>query len=164
MTKREREDKEDIYGLLFAHLEKSFKEKNVWEIMKPQLRQYRKYLLCMHQISYFDEKVLVPYGGIAGGSKVVIYGAGVLGQKIHRYLMRKKEISIVLWLDQKYEIYREKGLSVDAPNEILKVPEYDFILIANTVQSTAETIRHYLVDNGIDDRKILWFSEEFRRA
>lgn len=164
MTKREREDKEDIYGLLFAHLEKSFKEKNVWEIMKPQLRQYRKYLLCMHQISYFDEKVLAPYGGIAGGSKVVIYGAGVLGQKIHRYLMRKKEISIVLWLDQKYEIYREKGLAVDAPNEILKVPEYDFILIANTVQSTAETIRHYLVDNGIDDRKILWFSEEFRRA
>lgn len=164
MTKKEREDKEDIYGLLFAHLEKAFKNKNVWEIMKPQLRQYRKYLLFMHQISYFDEKVLVPYGGIAAGSKVVIYGAGVLGQKIHRYLMRKKEICIVLWLDQKYEIYREKGLAVDAPNEILKVPEYDFILIANTVQSTAETIRHNLVDNGIDDRKILWFSEEFRKA
>ncbi len=164
MTKKEREDKEDIYGLLFAHLGKVFKEKNVWEVMEPQLRQYRKYLLFMHQISYFDEKVLVPYGGIAAGSKVVIYGAGVLGQKIHRYLMRKKEIRIVLWLDQKYEIYREKGLAVDAPNEILKVPEYDFILIANTVQSTAETIRRYLVDNGIDDRKILWFSEEFRKA
>lgn len=163
MTKKEREDKEDIYGLLFAHLKKAFKEKNVWEIMEPQLRQYRKYLLFMHKISYFDEKVLVPYGGIMPGSRVIIYGAGVLGEKIHRYLMRKKEIRIVLWIDQKYEIYREKGFAVDAPEEILKAPEHDFILIANTVQSVAETIRQYLVDNGIDDRKILWFSEEFRR-
>ena len=162
ITKKEQENKEDIYGLLFAHLEKAFKDKNVWKIMEPQLQQYRKYMLFMHQISYFDEKILVPYGGIAPGSKVVIYGAGVLGQKMHRYLMRKKEISIVLWTDQKYEIYREKGFAVDAPSEILKVPEYDFVLIANTIQSIAEAIRKYLVDNGIDDRKILWFSEEFR--
>ncbi len=164
MTKKEREEKEDIYGLLFAHLEKACKENQVWHILEPQLQQYRKYLLFLYQISYFDERVLVPYGGIAPGSKVILYGAGVLGQKMHSYLMRKKEISIVLWTDQKYEIYREKGLVVDDPKEILKVPEYDFVLIANTVQSTAEMIRRYLVDKGVENRKILWFSEDFRRV
>lgn len=161
MTKKVQENKKDIYGLLFGHLEKAFKENHVWQIMEPQLCQYRKYLLFMHQISYFDEKVLLPFGGIAAGSKVVIYGAGVLGQKMHRYLMGKKEISIVLWIDQKYEVYREKGFAVDAPDEILKISDYDFILIANTAQSAAETIRRYLAGNGIDDRKILWFSEAF---
>lgn len=162
MTKREQENKENIYGLLFEHLEKAFKDKNVWAVMEPQLQQYRKYLLFMHRISCFDEKVLLPYGGIAAGSKVVIYGAGVLGQKMHRYLMGKKEISIVLWADQKYEIYRKQGLAVDAPDAILKVPDYDFVLIANMEQSAAETIKMDLVDNGVNDRKILWFSEAFR--
>ena len=53
---------------------------------------------------------------------------------------------------------------MSAPDEILKVTDYDFILIANTVQDAAENIRQYLVDKGIDNKKILWFSEEFRKV
>lgn len=165
MTKsREVKNRAKIYSLLFECLEEAFKEKQVWEILEPQLKQYKKYFLFMHQISVFDEKVLVPYGGIQRGSKVIIYGAGVLGQKIHRYLAEKEEISIVLWVDQKYAVYQEDGFGVSAPDEILKVTDYDFILIANTVQDAAENIRQYLVDKGIDNKKILWFSEEFRKA
>lgn len=163
MTKREIKNGADIYELLFGHLEGVFKEKKVWGILEPQLKQYKKYLLFMHQISVFDEKVLVPYGGIWPGSKVIIYGAGVLGQKVHRYLTEKGEISIALWVDQKYAVYQEKGFTVSAPDEILKVTDYDFILIANTVQDVADHIRQCLVDKGIDNKKILWFSEEFRK-
>ncbi|MCI8324757.1 MAG: glycosyltransferase family 2 protein [Lachnospiraceae bacterium] len=164
MTKKEREDKEDIYGLLFEHLEKAFKNKNVWEILESQLQQYKKYLLFMNQIALFDEDILVPYGGIRPGSRVIIYGAGVLGQKMYRYLVQKREIDIVLWVDKKYKSYQETGFEVFAPDEIGVAVDYDFILIANTVQSIAESIRKYLVHMGIDNRKILWFSEEFRKA
>ncbi len=153
----------EIYDLLFKCLEEAFKEKKVWEILESQLKQYKKYLLFMHQISIFDKKVLMPYGGIQQGSKVIIYGAGVLGQKMYRYLAEKEEISIVLWVDQKYVVYQENGFGVSDPDEILKVTDYDFILIANTVQDVAENIRQYLVDKGIDNKKILWFSEEFRK-
>ncbi len=154
----------EIYDLLFKCLEEAFKEKKVWEILESQLKQYKKYLLFMHQISIFDKKVLMPYGGIQQGSKVIIYGAGVLGQKMYRYLAEKEEISIVLWVDQKYVVYQENGFGVSDPDEILKVTDYDFILIANTVQDVAENIRQYLVDKGIDNKKILWFSEEFRKV
>lgn len=165
MTKsREVKNRAKIYSLLFECLEEAFREKQVWEILEPQLKQYKKYFLFMHQISVFDEKVLVPYGGIRRGSKVIIYGAGVLGQKIHRYLAEKEEISIVLWVDRQYAVYQENGFGVSAPDEILKVTDYDFILIANTVQDAAENIRQYLADKGIDNKKILWFSEEFRKA
>lgn len=164
MTKRELKNKTDIFDLLLTHLMHVFQEKGVWSIMEPQLRQYRKYLLFMNQTALFDKDILIPYGGIQPGSKVIIYGAGVLGQKIHRYLMQQREINIVLWVDQKYETYRETGLEVCSPEEIEKAEEYDFILIANTVQSTAESIRQYLINKGIDNRKILWFSEEFRKA
>lgn len=163
MTKGEIKNGADRYNLLFEHLERIFREKKVWEILEPQLKQYKKYLLFMHQISVFDEKILVPYGGIQLESKVIIYGAGVLGQKVYRYLT-EKEIDIVLWVDRKYAFYQKNGLEVSSPDEILKVTDYDFILIANTVQDTAENIRQYLVEKGIENKKILWFSEEFRKA
>lgn len=164
MTKREVKNRAEIYSLLFEYLEETFREKKVWDMLEPQLKQYKKYLLFMHQISVFDEKVLVPYGGILPGSKVIIYGAGVLGQKIYRYLAEKGEISVVLWVDRRYAVYQENGFGVSAPDEILKVTDYDFILIANTVQDAAENIRQYLVDKRIDNKKILWFSEEFRKV
>lgn len=164
MGKQEFENKTNIFNLLLAHLENVFREKNVWEIMEPQMWQYRKYLLFMHQMSFFDEQVLVPYGGVWSGSRVIIYGAGVLGQKMQRYLSGKKEVNIVLWVDQKYEDYQKMGLAVCDPEEILNAGDYDFILIANTVQCTAEKIRQYLLDKGIDNKKILWFSEEFRKG
>lgn len=165
MTKsREVENRTEIYSLLFEYLEETFKEKKVWEILESQLKQYKKYLLFMHQMYVFDEKVLTPYGGIKPGSRVIIYGAGVLGQKMYRYLAEKEEISIVLWVDRKDTVYRENGFGVCAPDEIWKVTDYDFILIANTAQDAAGNIRQYLVDNGIDNKKILWFSEEFRKV
>lgn len=165
MTKSsEVKNKAEIYSLLFECLEKAFKEKKVWKILEPQLKQYKKYLLFMHQISAFDEKVLIPYGGIWPRSNVIIYGAGVMGQKMHRYLAEKEKIRVVLWVDQKYEVYQEEGFEVSAPDEIMKVTDYDFILIANTMQDAAENIRQYLLDKGIDNKKILWFSEEFRKV
>lgn len=163
MTKKEVENRADIFSLLFQHLEKICREKGVWEILESQLRQYGKYLLMMHQIALFDEKILMPYGGIEPGSKVIIYGAGVLGQKVHRYLSEKQKVSIVLWVDQKYVDYQEMGFTVSNPDEILKVGKYDYILIANTVQGVAENIRQYLLNKGIDKKQILWFSEEFRK-
>lgn len=69
-----------------------------------------------------------------------------------------------MWVDQKYTVYQENGFEVHAPDEILRVSDYDFILIANTVQDAAENIRQYLIDKGIDNKKILWFSEEFRKG
>lgn len=165
MTKsREVKNRTEIYNLLFEYLEEAFKEKKVWGILESQLKQYKKYLLFMHQMYVFDEKVLTPYGGIEPGSRVIIYGAGVLGQKMYRYLAEKEEISIVLWVDRKYTVYQENGFGVSAPDEIWKVTDYDFILIANTAQDAAGNIRQYLVDNGIDNKKILWFSEEFRKV
>lgn len=163
MTKRGLKYTADRYSLLFERLEETFREKNVWKILEPQLKQYKKYLLLMHQISVFDENVLAPYGGIQPGSKVIIYGAGVMGQKIYRYLL-EKEIDIVLWVDRKYAFYQENGFEVFSPDEILKVTDYDFILIANTVQDVAEKMRQYLVDKGIEKEKVLWLSEEFRKV
>ncbi|MDE6604001.1 MAG: glycosyltransferase [Lachnospiraceae bacterium] len=163
MTKREQSDEVKQYRLLFEYLECSFKRKGVWDIMAPQLEQYKKYLIFMRDMSEFDRKVLWPYGGISKTSKVAIYGAGVLGQKIYKYLSEFDDMSIILWVDRNYKAYLEKGMNVRNPADILEIENYDYVLIANTVQQTADAIKCDLVDMGIEDKKILWFSEEFMR-
>lgn len=161
ITKSETLDEKEWNQLLFDYLESVFREKGVWNIMEPQLKQYKKYLLFMRNMSEFDTKVLLPYGGISKTSKVVIYGAGVLGQKMYKYLSGIEDMDIVLWVDKNCMVYRDKGMNVNKPADILSLQEYDYILIAHTVQQTAETIRRDLVDMGIADNRILWFTKEF---
>ena len=163
VTKRENSNESEICSLLFKHLERVFREKDVWDIMAPQFEQYRKYILLMRQMQYFDDRVALPYGGIPGNSKVVIYGAGVLGQKLYRYLSEVNDMDIVLWVDKNYMNYQKKGMDVKPAKDILSLREYDYILIANTVQRTADIIKRDLENMGVTCQKVLWFSEEFIR-
>lgn len=161
MTKKEIRDEMEMNRLLFGHLERAFKGRGVWDVMEPQMEQYKKYLLFMRQMQCFDDKVLLPYGGIARKSRVVIYGAGVLGQKMYGYLSTFDGMEIALWVDQNYMTYQEKGMNVRQPENILNLVDYDYVLIANTVQQTADSIRQYLNSMGIANKKIRWFSDEF---
>jgi len=161
MTKKKAQNEEEMCNLLLCHLERAFREKGVWDIMEPQMEQYRKYLLLMRQMQCFDDRVALPYGGIPKTSRIVIYGAGVLGQKLHGYLSGIEGMDIALWVDKNDAEYRKKGMEVRHPKDILTLAHYDYILIANTVQKTADAIRKYLMEMGIAENKILWLSNAF---
>jgi len=109
----------------------------------------------------FDEKVLLPYGGIPQNSRIIIYGAGVLGQKMYKYLSQIEDISIVLWVDKNFRSYIEKGMDVKEPESIIGCENYDYILIANTVLQTAEVIKKYLLGLNVVEAKIKWFTPDF---
>lgn len=161
ITKKELRNEMEMYQMLFGHMEKKFREKGVWDIMSPQMEQYKKYLLFIRQMQCFDEKVLLPYGGIPQNSRIIIYGAGVLGQKMHKYLSQIEDISIVLWVDKNFRSYIEKGMDVKEPESIAGCENYDYILIANTVLQTAKTIKEYLLKLNVVESKIKWFTPEF---
>lgn len=144
------------------YLAHAFTKKGVLEILKPQLIQYKKYFVLLRQIQMLDEWVLMPYGGIPVKSRVVLYGAGVLGQKIYRYLTGNDLASVVCWLDRNAESYSRQGLDVRQPKEIQNLEGlYDYVLIANTIESTADSIRKYLMELNVPKEKIRWFSESF---
>lgn len=162
LTKTGTADEIERIRLLIAHLEDSFREKRVWDVMRPQLRQYQKYLLFLRQMSELDRSILLPYGGIAYGSRVVIYGAGVSGQKMYRYLTEAHRADVVLWVDRNYRTYQENGLPVDTPEAIKRLKNsYDHIIIANTTQNAADPIRQYLLDLPVPASKIRWFCDGF---
>ena len=156
--------------VLIEYLRKQFSEKHIISIMQKQLLIYRNYLLAMRQIDFFDKEeqngvVLSPYGGIGTGQKVIIYGAGVLGQKIYRYLKKVDEQMIAAWVDKNYAVYSRRGLAVVSPEVIPEmISEIDCIVIANITEKIAESIRNYLLEMNVPGEKIRWFTYEFREA
>lgn len=164
LTKKSFGNEKERVDSLVNFLEIKFKERCVYDRLKEQLSLYRNYLLALRNIETFDEGVndrLIPYGGVSAEDKVVIYGAGVLGQKIYKYLMREG-INIVAWVDKNWEIYNFNGYSVISPDKLVEINDnYDYILIANITENIAVSIKNTLIKQNIQVDKIKWFTEEF---
>ena len=132
-------------------------------ILMNQIILYERYLKLLHNIQSFDDMVLLPYGGIKKGNRIVIYGAGGLGQQINQYVDKTNNFVLVKWVDQNFNEYKSQGLNVESP-EILKGRDdiYDYVLIANISADIAGEIKKYLMfDIGVREDKVRWLSMEF---
>ncbi|HHV10479.1 MAG TPA: hypothetical protein GXX75_09415 [Clostridiales bacterium] len=87
------------------------------------------------------------------GKRIILYAAGNIGQSYYQQLKRYNKCKIVLWVDKKYEQFREMGLPVSNPEEIAKY-KFDNIIIAVADKKTADSIREELMSKGIDAEKI----------
>lgn len=153
--------------LLMEHLKQQFNIEGISEILMPQLYQYKKYVLLMRQPQILDERmgcngqILMPYGGIEQNSKIVLYGAGVLGQRIYRYLEQYRTAQIVFWVDRNYKVYQAGCLDVHNPEELISFFQYDYILIANSLERSVQGIIKYMRKMKISQSKIRWLMPEF---
>lgn len=162
ITKTRGADELGRFRVLASGLEDAFARRGVLDIMRPQMEQYEKYFLLLRQIQVLDQRILLPYGGIPLHSRVVLYGAGVLGQGLYRYLMGNQLAEIILWADQNYRNYQKQGMEVSEPAAIKGLDgQYEYVLIANTMESTADSIRKYLLGMQVPEEKIRWLSEGF---
>lgn len=149
---------------LIRYLDRTFSEQRNAEILKKQLNQYAKLLLLLRQPGWFDykEQILVPFGGITAGSRVVIYTAGKLGQSVYRYLKGIETIQITDWLDQSFEMYQKVGFPVHNPEEFpFSGKEYDYVVIAMSEQPVIRAIYDYLLKQGTPQDKIRCLTERF---
>lgn len=164
LTKVGDADEPERIRLLIEHLEHTFRDAGVWDIMRSQLMLYQKYLLLLRQMPIFDQQILLPYGGIPYYSRIVIYGSGVLGQQMYRYLTGNNLADVRLWVDRNAAYYQKQGLVVGMPESIGDLNgQYDYVLIANTAESAADSIREYLMQLRVPAEKIRWFSQSFLR-
>ncbi len=132
-----------------------------------QLNQYAKNLFLTRQIECLDtpdeQMLLRPFGGIGKNARVIIYGAGKLGQSIYFYLKRLSYIEIVDWLDKNHLLYENLQYHVNSPEQLKAYHEnsYDFIIIAVNRIDIAEEIRGDLRRMGIKEEKMKCLSKEF---
>ena len=128
------------------------------------LNRYCKLIWLFRSIEYFDQNesklILNPLGGLHKESKVIIYGAGSLGQSIYSYLINRKDISVAAWVDKDYVNLQNIGLDIVAPSEIEHC-EYDYIVLGCASERTAEAITGYLLQKDVPAEKIRWLTKEF---
>lgn len=160
ITKQRGENEIEGIDYLIAYLNKQFWDSKefLW-----QLDIYRNYLIVLRDMTYWDSGsiFLYPYGGVKRGSRIVIYGAGGVGQSLYAYC-QENGIEVAAWLDQNAGHYRDEGLSVISPIEFdaCKI-EYDYLLIANISERTAMDIKRDLLLQDFPNERIRWFSEAF---
>ncbi len=96
----------------------------------------------------------LPYPIDLRDRRVVVYSAGVFGQKVVQRLKDAHYARVVAWLDPYYKEYRRCCMDVD-PVETIDRLDYDYVLIAAVDNALAEEIRNSLVWRGVKNEKIL---------
>lgn len=132
-----------------------FEKANVWfqyltdntkEIpqIRKQLEYVYLYLLNLRKEIYGDlkknDEYIFPFKDVKVGSKVVVYGAGVVGNTYIDQIKRSGYCEIIAWVDKNYMKYSE---SVSNPNYIEGL-EFDCIVVAiQSEEIRQEVISHF---------------------
>ena len=99
----------------------------------------------------YDELYLLDFDFLKKDSRVIIYGAGRVGQS-YRLLLANK-CSVVAWIDEKKgHVYNRRIDKID----VVKIASYDYVIIAVASEFVAEEIRQNLEELGVQPGKIVW--------
>ena len=97
--------------------------------------------------SYYNNQGFhIPFREISYNSKVLLYGAGMLGRLIFREINETKYCRVVAWVDRNYE---KMGSQIENPEMVFKI-DYDFVLIAIEDISVYQSVRKALIER--DDK------------
>lgn len=145
-----------MYKFLVLELEK----RQVSTIVYKQLEwMIFKYLLSGGYEIFKEKDYLFPFKIVEKNSDIIIYGAGVWGGELYRFVKQFYFCNVVLWVDQRYEIYQKMGMPVEKVEEIKKV-EYDYIVISILNTNISRRVKIELEKMGVSSNKIAIIDQE----
>lgn len=102
----------------------------------------------------YQYRYTYPMGLFRQWKRVILYGAGLVGQDFYMQNYVKKYCQIVAWVDKRAE---ECDFPVTGRQTIFEL-EYDIVLIAVASREIADTIRAELCGMGIETERIKWIA------
>lgn len=146
------EGEKERYQILFDYLSRAFGETltRVSNAMQQftMLYYYAKLFRCADEVVEYRNNLLIPYGELKPGERVVIYGAGKFSMVLKPLLEKMNFCEIVAWVDKKTQTDAQLV-------EILQKSKYDKIMIAVLVNEVVEQIKKELSAIGIAEERIL---------
>lgn len=100
-----------------------------------------------------------PWHLVDCGSKLVIYGAGVIGRSFLKQISASAYCFVVAVCDQNAKNMKRELFPVVCKENLTSL-DFDLILISVEQPSAAQEIRQDLVVRGVPDHKIRWFLEK----
>lgn len=144
---------------LYEYLKKRFIELSVIQIMQYQLDCFIGFSIDLKKRQYVPQPhrfdIMFPYQEVEQNSKVVLYGAGIIGQGYMEQNKTHKFCDIVLWVDKNYASIGDARIT--SPNDIVCC-QYDYIVIAIDKDTVVVEIKNWLESIGVPKRKIVWHS------
>lgn len=102
-------------------------------------------------------RFIFPWSEIKADSKIIIYGAGVVGQAFVKQLEQTKFCTVLAVADKRKDEINNIKAPVILPTEIVDF-NYDSILIAIENPNVASAIKEELISIGYDENMIKWAS------
>jgi len=124
-----------------------------WQLNKYIWDQIRAYLYNLYRFSEVKKDsnaYIFPYELVERGAKVILYGAGSVGNSFFTQLEKNKYCEVVAWTDTNWKLCDVDSL------ECLDKKDYDYVIIAIRKVAIMEEIRTSLVNNGVEKNKIIW--------
>lgn len=127
---------------------KGLKEKKEWGV------QLKKYIIFIMLLKRTDKAIDLIKEIKDLDGKVVIYGAGVFGEKVYDKLKTNKKIEKLYIVDKEWKNLNQKPFLVDNPETIVDINP-DKIIISILNEKVCSNVREYLIEIGVDDNKII---------
>lgn len=119
--------------------------------VKFNIQMLKKYKKVSEQICYHIFKNIEKIRG----KKIILYGAGEVGQDYYTQISKYADCSIIAWVDrnhQKYEFDYRIVESIDAIGKYC----FDYIVVAVKAEEYKNEVKNWLVNQGIDEKIILF--------
>lgn len=98
---------------------------------------------------------LFPFEKVPQKSRILIYGAGEVGQAYLKQILLTRYCEVIGFLDRAYESYQNLVVPVYPPTQVQKI-DYDYIIVAMKVASTLSYIKEILHNAGVDEEKVVF--------
>lgn len=121
--------------------------------MESQLEAFYVYAVNLRYDLYHNSlksvKYLFPFHKVEYGKRVILYGAGVVGQTYYKQVEKLNYCKIVSWIDKEYKKY-----NLDPVQKVSEV-SFDYIVIAIFSKEVFQNVKNNLLDMGVDECKIV---------
>lgn len=101
-----------------------------------------------------EQSALFPFKNINKGDSVFIYGAGVLGKAVSRYLSVSADVIMAGWVDRDAAYYQKQGYPVDTPEKLQKNTQAK-IIIAILSKKISNEVKETLLSQGFESDQVI---------
>lgn len=103
----------------------------------------------------YNAEFLYPYSIVVPNKKIIVYGAGNVGQQLVEYIISSHQYELVQWVDSNQVIQNEKiaGIEIGDPSNIRLMDDV-FVVIAIYNYDVSVGIKRKLLNSGFKEEQI----------
>ena len=143
------------FRLLYQEGNRLFgKYTDIYDLRK-QWKEYVMFLMIPRADILYENMerlpYLFPYPNVKRGSHIILYGAGLYGQRLYSWLQKTEFCEVVALVDRNWEELQKQGIQAESPN-VLDVLQYEYIVITCSFAKTRKAIYEYLKEKTSEDK------------